>query len=327
MWGAILRDALSHRQRGDVALYLQILVTGLATGAGYGLVAIAYALIYRLTGVVHFALGELIGLAVFVTLLVAAGTGPVTQTNVDGWRFVGALVVGVLVAGAVGALSYALVRPFLRRANAIGWIGAIVGLTFALRGLLAATFVRESYVFPDPIPFHRLSNGGVIQLGGGAALPVRSFYVLAAGILLAAAATWFLERSQVGEALQALASNRTGAAAVGLPVDRLLVLAFVLTGVLASVAGVVAAPAGPVSANTGALLGLNGLAAALMTRFGTGRSVFVAGLGLGVLEVAVATLHVGGLRLGAEYRDILPLAVAVAVMAVRGRGQTLAEVE
>ena len=62
-----------------MSLALQILVTGLAAGGVYGVVAIAYTLIYRLTGVVHFALGELIALGVFVTLLVAAGTGPVTQ--------------------------------------------------------------------------------------------------------------------------------------------------------------------------------------------------------------------------------------------------------
>ena len=59
-----------------MAITLQVLIVGLAAGAGYGLVGMAYSLVYRLTGVVHFALGELTTLAIFATLWFAAGTGP-----------------------------------------------------------------------------------------------------------------------------------------------------------------------------------------------------------------------------------------------------------
>jgi branched-subunit amino acid ABC-type transport system permease component len=57
-----------------VALVVQVVVTGLAAGAVYGLVAQGYALVYQLTGVVHLALGEFVGLSVFTTLAVAGGT-------------------------------------------------------------------------------------------------------------------------------------------------------------------------------------------------------------------------------------------------------------
>jgi len=59
-----------------VSLALQVLVTGLAAGGVYGLVAVGHSVIYRLTGIVHLAYGDLVGLGVFGTLLVAAGTGP-----------------------------------------------------------------------------------------------------------------------------------------------------------------------------------------------------------------------------------------------------------
>src|SRR3954462_1029725 len=107
-----MREASPHRFERNlparVSLALQILISGLAAGGVYGVVAIAYTLIYRLTGVVHFALGELIALAVFVTLLVAAGTGPVTQTSVGGGRFALALVVGLGVCVLAGTATYAL---------------------------------------------------------------------------------------------------------------------------------------------------------------------------------------------------------------------------
>ena len=97
-----------------MSLALQVIVTGLAAGGVYGLVAVGYSVIYRLTGIVHFAYGELIALGVFVTLLVAAGTGPVTQQTAGTARFLVALVVGVGVCVVAGAGSYLFaVQPYL----------------------------------------------------------------------------------------------------------------------------------------------------------------------------------------------------------------------
>lgn len=64
-----------------MSLALQVLVSGLAAGGVYGLFAVGHALAYRLTGVVHLALGDLVSLAVFATLFVAVGTGPVTESS------------------------------------------------------------------------------------------------------------------------------------------------------------------------------------------------------------------------------------------------------
>ena len=72
-----------------MSLAVQVLFTGLSAGGVYGLVAIGHSLIYRLTGIVHFALGDLIGLGAFVTLLVAAGTAPLTEeVMLTTWKFV-----------------------------------------------------------------------------------------------------------------------------------------------------------------------------------------------------------------------------------------------
>ena len=108
-----------------MAVALQILATGFAAGAVYGLVAVGYSLVFRLTGVVNFAFPELIALGVFVTLFVAAGSGPVSQTSVGGARFLLALVVGLLVTAAASAGSYYLaIEPYRARGSVIGWVGA-----------------------------------------------------------------------------------------------------------------------------------------------------------------------------------------------------------
>ena len=69
-----------------MSLAVQVVFTGLSAGAVYGLIAIGHSLIYRLTGIVYFALGDLVGLGAFVTLLVAAGTQPLTQETVSAGR-------------------------------------------------------------------------------------------------------------------------------------------------------------------------------------------------------------------------------------------------
>src|SRR6476619_7039127 len=108
-----------------MSLTLQIVLTGLAAGSVYGLVAVGYTLVYRLTGIVHFALGDLVGLGVFVTLLVTAGRGPVTQASASSWRFALGLAVGLVVTAALSAGSYsAFIQPYLARGSTIGWVAS-----------------------------------------------------------------------------------------------------------------------------------------------------------------------------------------------------------
>lgn len=310
-----------------MSLALQILVTGLAAGGVYGLIAVGHSVIYRLTGIVHLAYGDLVGLGVFGTLLVAAGTGPVTQATANTGRFVVALVVGLALCIGAGVGSYLFaVQPYLSRGSTIGWVATITAVAFAIRAILSAVFTRPSYVFPDPLPFRHLGHDGFITVGG-ASLQVRSFFVIAFALALAAVAGWALERTRIGRGLQAIASDSEGARIVGVPVDALVALAFGLAGGLAAVAAIVAAPSGTVDVDTGALLGLKGLAAALAVRFGSPLRAMVAGLVLGVVEATIANAHIGSLELGLSYREVLPLAFVLLLVALRPQLEAVEELE
>jgi branched-chain amino acid transport system permease protein len=308
-----------------VSLALQVLVTGLAGGGVYGLVAVGHFLVYRLTGIVHFAFGDLVGLGVFATLLVAAGTAPIGQAGVDRGRFALALVVGVAVCTVAGVLTYLLaVEPYLTRGSTIGWIAATVAVAFAIHAALEALFARPAYVVPDPFPFRDVGRGGFVTVGG-ASIQVRSFYVIAVALGLAALAVWTLSHTRFGRGLGAIAADREGAAVVGVPVERLIAVAFGLTGALAAVAAVAAAPQGPFAVDTGTLLGIKGLVAALVVGFATPWRAFAAGLALGVVEAAIAGLSVGGRELGPEYSEVLPLAFALVWVATRRFGEVAEE--
>jgi branched-chain amino acid transport system permease protein len=310
-----------------VELALQIAVTGLAAGGVYGLVAIGHSLVFRLTGTVYLALGDLIGLGVFTTLLVAAGTGPVTQTSVSTGRYLLALGIGVLVCVVAGAGGYLLVvQPFLERGSTLGWVGATLALAFAIHAVIESVFPRSAYVFPDPIPFREVGEGGFVNVAG-ASFPIRALYVAAVAFLLAGLVAWVVERTRPGRGLQAIAADPEGALVVGVPLMWLIPLAFGLAGAVAALAAVTAAPSAPVSAETGTLLGVKGLAAALAVRFGPPLYAFAAGALLGLAEAAIANVHLGGLELGPAYAQVLPLALVLLVLAAWPPQEALEEVE
>jgi branched-chain amino acid transport system permease protein len=300
-----------------VSVVLQVLVSGVAAGAVYGLVAIGYVLLYRLTGIVYFALGDLVGLAVFAALLVAAGTGPVTQTNVGGVRYLAAVAAGALVCVVASAAAYWLaVHPHVARGSVIGWIAATVAVAYAVRTSIDLFFTRPSYVFPDPIPFRDVGRAGFVTVGG-ASIQVRAFFVIAVGVALAAAATLVFRRSKLGRGLRAIESDPETAALVGVPVTRFVMIAFALAGGLAALAAVVAAPSAPFGVESGSLLGVKALLAALVVGFASPAAGFAAGIAVGVVESAIANVHAGGFELGPSYREVLPIAIVLAVVAVR----------
>src|SRR3954471_22367435 len=165
-----------------MTIALQVIISGLAAGGVYGLFAAGHSLVYRLTGIIHFAFGDLVGLGIFATLLVLAGTAPVTQSGAHEPRFLGALIVGLLLCVAAGVATYVgLVQPYLSRGSTIGWVAGTAAVAFAIRAAIGATFQRSSYVFPDPLPFHDIGRAGFVRLGG-AQVQARAFFVIALAV-------------------------------------------------------------------------------------------------------------------------------------------------
>ena len=162
---------------------------------------------------------------------------------------------------------------------------------------------------------------------GGASLQVRSFFVIATAVVLAALAGLALDRTRFGRGLQAIAADADGARIVGVPVDTFVALAFGLAGGLAALAAIVAAPSGSVTVETGAILGLKGLVAALVVRFGSPLRAMVAGLALGVAEATIANAHIASLELGPAYRTVVPLALVLLFVALRPQLEALEEQE
>ena len=312
----------------DPHVALQAVLTGLAQGAVYGLVALGFTLVHRLVRVLSFAHGDVVVASVFVGVLVTVGRTPVVTTPGAG-RAVAQVLVTVACGAALSVGLYLLaIRPFLRtgvsQPSAVtGWVAATLAAGLLLREALGLVFTREAYAVADPLRLDRLvGRDGVIDLPGDVTVPARIVGVVVIGLVVAAVVERFVARSRTGTAIRAVSDDAETAALMGIPTERVVVLAFAVAGLLAGVAGLLSAPGGRASVAGGVILGLKGAAAALLGRLGSLRGAVVAGLALGVVE----SLAVASAAFGPAYADVLALAVLVVVLAARPEGHRVAGV-
>jgi branched-chain amino acid transport system permease protein len=304
----------------DVGVLLQVLLAGLSAGAVLGLVALGFTLVAGTVRVLHFAHGDVVVASVFVGVLGLLGRTPVA-TALDLPRSL-AFVALVLAAGALLGAAVALlaVRPALpdnargRRGDALGWVAGGVAAGLLLRAVLGLLLPQQGYAVPDPLRLSSLANDGLLHLPGGSTLPVRVLGVLAVGVLVGLAAERYLERSRLGHALRAVADDPDAALLCGVDVRRAVLVAFVVAGVLAGIAGLLDAPGRTVSVDDGVVLGLEGVAAALLGGLGSLRGALVGGLVLGLAQSVAVWAG------GATLQDVAPLTLLVVLLALRPQG-------
>ena len=304
----------------DAGVLLQALLSGLANGAVLGLVALGFTLVAGTVRVLHLAHGDVVVAAVFTAVLAVLGTTPVAVALAPGPAAAFALLVlgaGALLSAAVALLA---VRPHLpdpargRPGDALGWVAGGVAAGLLLREGLGLLLPQEGYAVPDPLRLDALTPSGVLALPGGQVLPARVPAVLALALLAGVLTERLLVASRFGKALRAVADDPDAAALCGVPARRVVLHCFVLAGLLAGLAGLLDAPGRTLSVDDGVVLGLAGIAAALLGGLGSARGALVGGLAVGLLQALVVT------ALDARWTDVVPLALLVVLLAVRPEG-------
>lgn len=319
-----------HGDQLNAGLLLQAVVAGLAAGAVYGVVGLGYGLVYRMSGVINFAQGDLVTAGVYTLLLVAGGGGAVALVGLSPALLAAAVVVAV-GAGIAAALlvERAAVAPFLARGSTVGWVAATVAAGLFLRALVGSVFQAESYTVPELLPLQQVLGYSTVTLTGGAILQLRGLAVLGVGLLLAVGFDRWLSRSRTGRAMQATTQDADAARLCGVSPERLRLLAWGLAGALAVVAGLLVAPSRPLTIELGVVLGLKGTAAAVLGRLGSARGTIIAGLALGTGESLLTTLSLPSITLGPVHlaqvgpfpglQDVGVLLVLVGVLALAPR--------
>lgn len=202
--------------------FLLLVATGLVSGATYGLIAMGFALIYKSTGVVNFAHGELVMLTAYISF---------SLSNTFDLSFFPLMLLTIPIAMLLGlVLERLFIRPMLGE-PIFAIVMVTVGLAVILRGVTIMIWG------PDPFNFTAGISTEVVYLGSVPFYPAQ-LYMIGALAVMTFIGWAFLRYSRMGIAMRAVAAHETAALLVGISVSRIHAIAWMLSSALASVAGV-----------------------------------------------------------------------------------------
>lgn len=279
--------------------FVQLVISGIAQGCIYGLIALGFVLIYKATETVSFAQGELMMLGAF------GGLAGMTMAGFPYWL---AIVSAVLAMGVFGlALERLVIRPILGQ-PAFSVVMLTIGIGYVARGIITMIPDIGTETHALPVPYKDM-----VWNVGPLVLNVEQMVVIGATAVLCALLFALFRYSKLGIAMQAASQNQLAAYYMGIPVARLNGLVWGLAAAMASVAGLLLAPITFVHANMG-FIGLKAFPAAVVGGFGSLPGAIVGGLVIGVVE------SLSGFYLPDGFKDTAAYIVVLIMLMVRPNG-------
>jgi branched-chain amino acid transport system permease protein len=279
-------------------LITSALISGLALGSMYGLLALGFHVTYAVSRTVNFAQGSamMVGAVLAYTFAVTLG-----------WPFLPAALLALALCAAYGVVvELVAVRPFARRGSN-AWLMATVALGIVADNTVLFTFGKE------PRGFSLSWAQGSIHLGG-LNVSVLQLAIPAVGLALALALSLFSKRTRTGKAMLAVVQNPDAARLMGINVPLTISLAYAASAAFAGAAGMMIAPLFNVHSDMGTLFGLKAFAVAILGGLGSAWGVMLAGLLFGATESLITAL------LGSGYTQILSFTLVIAVLAFMPNG-------
>ena len=279
----------------------QQLINALSLGSIYALVAIGLAMVFSILRLINFAHGEALMIGAVASVLLAERGLP--------WPVWAPFAVGITVLSGV-LIERIAYRP-LRRRNAprLAFLIAAVGLSFVLQELFALRYGRNQLGFPRVLEKEELFSIG------GANVRTDKVLVVVASLVLMIALERFVNRSRLGRGIRATAQDPSTAALMGVDINRVVALTFLLGGILAGAAGTLLGIFFEAARyNIGFLPGIKACTAAVLGGIGNIRGALLGGVLLGLRENWGATV------LGGEWKDVFAFSVLVLVLLFRPTG-------
>ncbi len=248
--------------------FLQYFFSGVTNGAVYAVIALGFSMLYSSTGLINFAQGEFVMIGALSLISLSKGLK---------------LPLPLAFAGAVGAAALAgllLERLAIRRVrkpHPIVLVIITVGASILLRGMSMVVWGKDAHGSP---PF---SDSPPFELLGATLLP-QSLWVLFITLVVVTGLQIFHRKSLTGRSMIACAISKKAAAIVGIPTERMVLLAFAMSAAMGGIGGVLIAPLTMSSFDMGMNLGLKGFCAAMIGGLGSSWGSILGGLLLGILE-------------------------------------------
>ena len=278
---------------------LQFLVTGVAMGFIYSLIATEYTLIYNATGLVNFAHESFIVLGAYIF----AGTF-VRAIELPFWL---AIILTLICMGAFGVMVSTVVLNPLRNMQFVTY--AMFGTMMLSRIILE--FVR---IYWGPLPF---SVKGFLRKSiniGSTVLTESYLYIIGVSILIILALQLFFKYTKEGRAMKCVSQNKDAAALMGINVTRSINTTVALSAVLCGIVGILCAPIYNVNTSMVSAVALKGFCAGVIGGFGSYPGAIVGGILIGLLE-QFSILFVPTI-----YKDVVAFVVMIVFLLVRPSG-------
>jgi len=278
--------------------FVQLIVSGTATGAIYALAALGFTLLWQAAGVINFAQGEFVMLPAFCMLFFIALGAPL---------WVSFLVTCAVASVVLGAGFKRLVVDPLIRHGVIPLVIATLGLSIAVKSAVRAGYSAEAHPFPSPFPAGQLSLAGI-----NVSYADIGTLVLAGAIVVGLQA--FLNKTVTGRAMQAVAQNTEAAKVLGIDVRRMVLYVFVINAVLAVVAALLVTPTYLAKFDMGDSIGQKAFFAAIIGGFNQTRGALLGGVLIGILENLV------GYYVSPAYKEGVALVLFLLVILFKPEG-------
>ncbi len=282
-------------------IFLQIVISGLATGGVYGLIALGYVIIYKATSILNLATGQFMTLGAFVCLTV--------MTNVAAPFYI-ALPVTLIFSAILGIVIERIVLRPLIGEPIIAVIMVTIGLSSILNGVTHLIWSPQYRSFPPIFPPQPLDLGFAIVPSG---LLWGFIFAVACTIIF----TCIFRYTRTGLAMRATAANQQAALSMGISVKRIFAISWSLAAITAAIGGIIIGNISGISIHLGHI-GLKVLSVIILGGFDSIIGAIIGGLIVGVLE-NVAGIYLDSF-VGGGSKEVVPFVILVAILMIRPYG-------
>jgi branched-chain amino acid transport system permease protein len=307
-----------------IGIFPQVLIDGITLGFMYALIALGYTMVYGVLEFINFAHSEIFIVGAFVGVELLLGMKSAGWLDALPWILVLLLILvaGMAVSGVLAVIvERTAYRPLRHAPRLIPLISAI-GVSFFLQDAirLFESLWRNSFnlVYPTMDALNER-----FELSSTIDVSVKSLVVTAAALLMLWGLYSLVNKTKIGKAIRAVAEDQSAASLMGINVNRIISLTFLIGGAMGGAAGVLfGVQYGLINPYTGFIPGLKAFTAAVLGGIGNIPGAMLGGLVLGLLEAFAASylsLLTGG-AFGAEYKDIFAFSVLILILIFRPKG-------
>ena len=278
--------------------FLQLFLSGMATGSIYAVAALGFTLLWQASGTINFAQGEFVMLPAFFMLGFMSMGAPLLVAF--------ALSCGVAVLVLGWGFKRGIADPLLRF-GMMPIVVATIGLSIAMRNGVRAGYSAEAHPFPSIFPDALFNVAGVT-------VSIGDVGTLVMALILVFATQAFLQKTVTGRAMQAVAQNTDSATVLGINVPRMIFYTFAINALLACAAALLVTPTYLAKFDMGESLGTKAFFAAIIGGFNNSRGALLGGLIVGVSENLAAAY------ISPTYKDAVALVVFMLVILFKPQG-------